>query len=300
MSVNQDYTILIRGVVPNTDSAFIINIATVTCLTFDPNPDNNTAIEYTAINASADVQITKTSYPNPVSINEELVYTLVITNNGPSTAENVVVYDENIYYLSNVQYSINNGLTWDRWNGSYSIGTMTNGQINTILIRGFVYDSGAQYIKNKAYISSSTYDPNPNNNTVITYTKIRTCTDVGICQYCRENLLVVSEMAQFALKVFNNGPNNASNIIIKDDVSSFLYNPEYSINCGVTWNTYTGSITISDLYRCNSIDILIRGIAIFTGNNYITNTATVYSDNEDCNTCNNTSQKIIKLISYYC
>ena len=101
MSVNQDYTILIRGVVPNTDSAFIINIATVTCLTFDPNPDNNTAIEYTAINASADVQITKTSYPNLVLPNEILTYTLVVTNNGPSTAQGVATYDD-INFLDNV------------------------------------------------------------------------------------------------------------------------------------------------------------------------------------------------------
>ena len=77
-----------------------------------------------------------------------------------------------------------------------------------------------------------------------------------------QNSVVVSNVAQFVLRVSNHGPHNASNIVINNDVSRFLSNLEYSIDGGVTWNSYTGSINISDLYDCDSIDILIRGTVI--------------------------------------
>lgn len=49
--------------------------------------------DYVTVNVelSADISITKLGLPDPVASGGDLTYTLTVTNNGPSTASNVVV-----------------------------------------------------------------------------------------------------------------------------------------------------------------------------------------------------------------
>lgn len=64
----------------------------------DPNPGNNTATEQTTIGGGAvpiaDLSLTKTDAPDPVSVGAVLTYTLVVTNDGPSVATGVELVDE--------------------------------------------------------------------------------------------------------------------------------------------------------------------------------------------------------------
>ena len=59
----------------------------------DPGP-TTTDTEPTAVADSADLSITKTDSADPVIAGEDLTYTLVVTNDGPSDATNVVVTDD--------------------------------------------------------------------------------------------------------------------------------------------------------------------------------------------------------------
>src|SRR5262249_9179426 len=71
------------------------NTATVAASnsTTDSNPNNNSATQTTTINSNADMAITKTDSPDPVAAGTNVTYTLLITNNGPATAQNVVLND---------------------------------------------------------------------------------------------------------------------------------------------------------------------------------------------------------------
>ncbi len=69
------------------------NIANAAPFEFDPNPANNTASVVSAINALADLTLSQTGSANPVLAGNNLIYTLRITNLGPSTASNVVLTD---------------------------------------------------------------------------------------------------------------------------------------------------------------------------------------------------------------
>ena len=60
----------------------------------DPNPANNTSTESTAVlPASADVSVAKSHAPAQPVVGQNLTYTLTATNNGPSTATNVLLTD---------------------------------------------------------------------------------------------------------------------------------------------------------------------------------------------------------------
>jgi hypothetical protein len=68
------------------------NTAVVAADQDHPTPANNTATRETTINAEADLTVLK-SPSDPVASGFDLIYTIVITNNGPSNATGVVLTD---------------------------------------------------------------------------------------------------------------------------------------------------------------------------------------------------------------
>ncbi len=103
-----------------------------------PNLTGNsaTATVVVANNGAASLAILKTATPSPtVADGDTLVYTLAVTNNGPSTATNVIVTDP---LPSDVTYlSVNTNLgTCSEADGTVTclLGTMTNGGTATITI----------------------------------------------------------------------------------------------------------------------------------------------------------------------
>lgn len=71
----------------------INNVADVLCTSDELDYSNNHAEVENAITEAADIAITKTADPVEVFAGDSLTYTLSITNNGASTATNVVVED---------------------------------------------------------------------------------------------------------------------------------------------------------------------------------------------------------------
>src|SRR6185503_945367 len=61
--------------------------------TGDPTPANNTGTATTTVQTSADIAVTKSDSPDPVTAGNNLTYTINFTNNGPSDAQSVTVTD---------------------------------------------------------------------------------------------------------------------------------------------------------------------------------------------------------------
>ncbi|NKI34005.1 DUF11 domain-containing protein [Wenzhouxiangella sp. XN79A] len=71
----------------------VINTATASSPTTDPNGANDSASVTTTVGADADLSIVKTVDTDVVQQGETVVYTLTVSNAGPSDATNVVVTD---------------------------------------------------------------------------------------------------------------------------------------------------------------------------------------------------------------
>jgi len=109
----------------------------------------------------ADLSIAKTVNPNPVTVGEEVTYTIIVRNNGPDTARNVRVTDILPGGVEFMDYTAAAG-TYDPATGIWTIGDLENGQIATLTVKAKAMRTGI--FNNVAVVSSDTYDPDMENN----------------------------------------------------------------------------------------------------------------------------------------
>ena len=153
------------GTAPGT---VITNSVTVGSAVSDPTSSNNTATTTDTVTSpsQADLSISKSGAPEPVNQGDTLTYTLTVANNGPASADNVVVTDPLPAAVTYQSSSATQG-TCSQGGGTVTcnIGTMSNGQIVTITISVTATTfSASSYAVNTATVSSTTSDPNSSNN----------------------------------------------------------------------------------------------------------------------------------------
>ena len=117
---------------------------------------------------NADISIVKTANTQAVQRGGTVIYNITVTNNGPDSAENVILSDVLPAGIIWPSYSLDFGSTWQSWIGSYNIGLLTNSEVFTILIKGFISGSAGRLITNTAFVTDTTPDPNPNNSSTVT------------------------------------------------------------------------------------------------------------------------------------
>ena len=139
--------------------------------TTDPNPTNNSASSTVYVAGSADLAVTNSASPVPVQAGNNITYTQVVTNNGPSTATNVS-FTETTPANTNFQ-SVTNPAGWACSHptvGSSGTITCTDSSLAsgtasfTVVLQVNAGTAAGTAINDTATVSSSTTDPNPANN----------------------------------------------------------------------------------------------------------------------------------------
>lgn len=81
----------------------VTNSVSVSATEFDPDTTNNSDTEETTVNPVADLSVTKSDSPDPVTYGQNVTYTVTVTNSGPNAATNVTLTDTlpaNIAFVS--------------------------------------------------------------------------------------------------------------------------------------------------------------------------------------------------------
>ncbi|HEV3446703.1 MAG TPA: DUF4214 domain-containing protein, partial [Gemmataceae bacterium] len=166
-------TVVAKLISSAANGSTLTNSATVTSGTPDPNVANNAATFASTVSTSADLVITKTS-PGSVppgilrgSIAEAegfpITYTIAVTNNGPSDSQAVVVTDMLPTGLIFNSASFSQGTTSQSGNTiTANLGTVASGATISGTIVVTPTEDGT--IINTASVTSSTPDPNAQNN----------------------------------------------------------------------------------------------------------------------------------------
>src|SRR4029078_10182732 len=111
VAAGDSVTVVITATVdPSTsDSAVLSNTATVSSATSDPNGANDSATATTDVDTQADLTVLKTDSPDPVIAGNQLTYTIVVANAGPSDAQSVSLADTLPTALHGATYTHDSG-----------------------------------------------------------------------------------------------------------------------------------------------------------------------------------------------
>ena len=288
-------TIIGRGTVILDPGDVVINEAVVSSTTTDPNPYNNIdTVTVPVIEGErlADLAVVKSVDKSSTAAGEILTYTMLITNYGPDTAGNVFLADEVVLdNLINLEYSLDMGTTWNSWAGMLPLGDLDPGDSVTVLVRGRVISSPGDMVINAAIITSTTTDPNPDNNidtVIVPVIERERLADLAVDKCADRACAVTGDTLTYTISVTNHGPDTAINTLLSDYISpENLLSPQFSVDGGISWNSWTDTILLGDLVSGESVQIRIKGTIPFASASNITNTASVLSDTADPNSGNN-------------
>ncbi len=123
-----------------------------------------TILSETILPETADLSIVKTVFPLSAVQCDTVTYTLVITNEGPKDAVDVLVSDYLPQELGCVYHSMDNGQTWNEGGKEFRFENVKAGSQIIIKIKGVVCTGNTPSITNTASVTSKTPDSNLNNN----------------------------------------------------------------------------------------------------------------------------------------
>lgn len=129
---------------------------------------------------NTDVSVTKIGPATALS-GTPVTYTLIVSIDGPTLANDIVLSDTIFSALSNVEYSMD-GTSWDIWEGSYYNEQMMLYEDDTIFVRGMlpqIWEYGDLYNTGWVDHDMGENDASSNQSTVITEVYQRVIADAG-------------------------------------------------------------------------------------------------------------------------
>jgi fimbrial isopeptide formation D2 family protein/uncharacterized repeat protein (TIGR01451 family) len=276
----------------------IVNTASVSSPTPDPNSANNVSSASNSSTTQADISIVKTDN-GPFVSGESYVYTLAVANLGPSDAAGLITVIDDLpsgeTYVSSAGTGWNCLLTSDLTCTQPS--ALPAGQsepslrITVTLSASFVGTS----ISNTGSVTSSTLDPHLANNMSTDVTPVSQSADVDIVKSHTGNFDAGTNNDTYTLAVANLGPSDSQLPLVVTDTVPVPENL-LSANGGSDWNCTTAGSTVT----CDATSPLaagasataitvVVGIGAGVANQTVDNTAVITPSTPDPVVSNNSS-----------
>ena len=307
---------LVVTVVPGTvNGTQILDTASVSSGTNDPNLANNTASVLTIVGSatSANVVVTMSAAPNPVLAGNQITYTVTVHNNGPAATSSVTLTDTIPTHTTFVSLA-QTGTTWvcpaPGAAVSCTIASLPSGATTTftLIVTVTAGTASGTVITNTASTSTATPDPNPGSNSATTNVTVASAGqyDLSVTSSASPNPVTPGNNITFLLNFANNGPSSASNVTYTDSVPANTTFVSLTLPAGATCPTLPAVGGTGAISCCPGTGGVCNGAAIPSGTNaqlplvvkvnastasgtVISNTASIGPTTNDVNVANNTS-----------
>ena len=298
----------------------VSDTATVASATPDSNPSNNSATATTIVGTTnqADLAVSSTASPNPVSPLNNITYTQAVTNNGPATVTNSLVTSVTFTDTIPANTTLAKAFVAPSGWSCNSIPVGGTGTFTCTLNAGQTLVSGASVnfplvvqvnagtasgttITNTAAVNvpcSTAQDPNCANNSVSTSVIVASPTqaDVSIVKTAAPEPVNQGTNLTYTLRVTNGGPAAAQGVTVTDVIpAQVVYSSSSSTQgtCTYTAATTTVNCTIGNMSVGSVVIVTINVTATtFSSASTSSNTATVSATTSDPNLSNNSSTSV--------
>ncbi len=263
------------------------NTATVTAKYGQTTVTASDPAHYTGIKAVpckyADLEVIKTVDNHRPVKGTNVTFTVTAKNNGPSDATGVVVHDILSWGLTFVSATTSTG-SYNSQTGIWTIGNLASGATATMKMVATAYGCN-----NTAVISGDQPDPNPGNNSAtvgistIAGPVVTPKADLAVTKTVDNAMPLKGSMVTFTITAKNNGPSDATGVVVHDVMSTGLTFISANPATG-TYNSHTGIWSIGNL--ANGASVSMQLVAAAYG---CTNTAAICGDQSDPVTGNNSA-----------
>lgn len=271
-----------------TQTGVIANTAVVSGDQPDPDPTDNSSTESTTVEGSggeptdADLSVSKTSSPNPVIVNQNLTYSIAVSNLGPDPVTDAEVVDTLPGDVTFVSANPEQGSCNEAAGVvTCAIGAMDPG--DSVVITLTVTPTAIGDAVNNVTVSSSLNDPNTANNSDTETTAVEDepeSADISVTKVGSPNPATVNEELTYTVTVSNSGPDVAANVVLTDTLPTGAIfvsaNPEQG-----TCDHVAGVVTCNLNNIAGGGDVVTTIIVIPTIPGVASNNVTVVSDVDD-------------------
>lgn len=239
-------------------------------------------VTYFSVFPKADLQLNKSSNGIDVNYGDIVIWTLKITNNGPNIGTGIRLKDlipDGLIILSCDDENYN------KKTGILNIDSLNMGESKIINIKTLVNKTGT--FINEASVSGNEYDWDLKNNNDSAGINVNPSADLAVEILVNDTNPKFNSLVKWTLRVTNNGPDEATGVVVCDLLSKDLI---YLSSTG-NYDVKSGLWNIETLESGKSVSIDIVTLVNKTGK--IANDASVSGKEYDWNLSNNYDNKSI-------
>nr|BEK70980.1 hypothetical protein KPHV_82070 [Kitasatospora purpeofusca] len=272
IAANSSVTYTVTGIVPSATTGTLSNTATVTrpAASTDPNcgPTCSSTVD-TPGRVTTGLSVTKTPDKNPYVPGQPLTYTIVVKNDGPSDAIGTSVKDTLPTTIRNFSWTCTaagGGSCGSPASGTGDINTTVDlpagGQV-TYRLTGTVPADATGSLDNRATVTppGGTTDPNCSPSCTSTANPVPPGNQANlvVSKTLLTSPVVPGQQIKWQVKVTNNGPSRARNVVVTDQVpagvtAASMANDQDGAACPISGGTAT----------CPAVEIAVNGTASWT------------------------------------
>ncbi|QDV70716.1 Cna protein B-type domain protein [Rosistilla carotiformis] len=258
----------------------------------DTDSDTNLTLDFGVV-STLDIQIVKAlAATTPTAVaGGELTYVLTILNNGPIDGTGVTVTDVLPSTLTIVSASASQGSVTPNGNSlSANLGNLASGATATITIVTTLAASATGTVTNTANVTSNETDSNTSNNQSTISSTVTQQTDLSIVKTDIGDPTSPGNTIDYTLTVTNNGPSNATGVVVTDNLPAGVTFVSGSGSQGtVTNNNGVITASVGNLASGSTATVTIRVQVASGTTGTISNQATVTGNEPDPVSTNNSS-----------
>lgn len=267
-SVTLTVAVLVAGPNPKTDTATISAADQ-----YDTVAANNTA-SVIEIPQQADLALSKSVSNATPNVGDVIIFTITLSNNGPSAATNVTANDLLPSGLTFLSATPSQGI-YSSLTGIWTVGMIASGASKTMTIAATVV-SPNPLINNAGVAHSDQYDPN-NANNAASASETPQQANLSLLKMVDNGSPRLGSLVTFTIHLSNRGPDTATNVTVSDLLPAGLTFSSAIPSQG-SYSSATGIWTVGAVATGQGASLAV--VALVTGSGLKTNLAQVLTSDQ--------------------
>ncbi|QHL86705.1 DUF11 domain-containing protein [Nibribacter ruber] len=262
----------------------------------DLNTANDSQTATIDVVSSADIEVKNVASKSTYNSGDIMEFTITAKNLGPSAANNVVVQSKLPAKLT-LSGAVPAG--YDTLTGNWTVGSLALNATKTLVLKARQIDlsSLGSFTSTATLVDRGTNeaDLNTNNNTSSASFTINPSADIAVSMAVSTTTPAQGSTFTYTIKVTNNGPNNAADVVVTGAVPAGLSFSSGSITSGSgTFSATTVTWSAGLVVKNTTQTMVLTGSANTVG--AITFTMAQTHTENDTNTSNNSASQTINVV----